>query len=126
MKVLLERHENVARIILNRPEVMNALYLEIRFELAGILRELADDEGVRAIILTGAGKAFCAGGDVRGQGKITVSNFEERINAANACISLLLEMRKPVIAEVNGLAGHGVQSGLLLRHCIRLRKSQVL
>ena len=112
MKVLLERHENVARVILNRPEVMNALDMEIRIELAEKLRQLTDDESVRAVILTGAGKAFCSGADVTGQGKLPVPLFEKRIDAVNACVNLLSEMRKPVIAEVNGLAT-GVGCGLV-------------
>ena len=63
--LLLEHDQGVAKITLNLPEVRNALSLEIRLGLVDILKELGEKEDVRVIIITGAGKAFCSGGDIR-------------------------------------------------------------
>lgn len=104
MKVLEERHGPVAKVILNWPEVMNALDMEMRLDLAKILRRLSVDEEVRAVILTGAGKAFCAGGDIRSQHSLSVPQLRERLGVAYDCINLMLKMPKPVVAAVNGPA----------------------
>src|SRR5579871_4994646 len=57
---------NVAHITLNRPEVYNALSADMARELADVIGRCRDDSSVRAVVLTGAGRAFCGGGDLRG------------------------------------------------------------
>ncbi|RJQ31663.1 MAG: hypothetical protein C4589_01250 [Peptococcaceae bacterium] len=104
MKVLEERHGPVAKVILNWPEVMNALDMEMRLELAQLLRRLSSDEEIRAVILTGAGKAFCAGGDIRSQQGLGIPQLRKRLDAAYECINLLMRIPKPVVAAVNGPA----------------------
>ena len=63
--ILFEKIGNVAKITLNRPEVYNSFNREMSFELQGVLDECGKDPDVRAIYLTGAGKAFCAGQDLQ-------------------------------------------------------------
>lgn len=114
MKVILQRDENVARVVLNRPEALNAMDLDLRTELAQTLKQVAEDDEVRAVILTGAGKGFCSGGDVAAQGnKVTISNYAHRLKIANACLGYIMNMQKPVIAEVNGVAA-GIGCGMAL------------
>lgn len=63
--VLLSTTEGVATITLNRPEVLNALNLSTSEALAKAIQSCKDDDNVRAVLLTGAGRGFCAGGDMK-------------------------------------------------------------
>ena len=103
-KVLEERYGPVVQITLNRPEVRNAVDVEMRLELARILKDISNSTAIRAVILTGAGEAFCAGGDVRAQGNISVSLARERMEVAYNILRLLVTLPKPVVAAVNGTA----------------------
>ena len=107
--VLVERHGGVGLVRLNRPEALNALDLATKELLLATLRELAADRGIRCVVLTGSGRAFCVGQDLRehaadleqaGPGGVlnTVAEHYNRIAI------LLHTMEKPVIAAVNGIA----------------------
>ena len=63
--VLLEKHDGFAIVTLNRPEAMNALSRELRGDFVAAFRECAEDPAIRVVILTGNGKAFCAGFDLK-------------------------------------------------------------
>jgi enoyl-CoA hydratase/carnithine racemase len=103
--------DSVATVALNRPEVRNAINDAMRAEFIAVLDRLADDVAVRAVVITGRGKGFCAGGDVSG--------MQERLNApagdvaangwrrqkhTHRSIAALHGMGKPTIAAVNGPA----------------------
>lgn len=64
-KVLLEKHDGYAVVTLNRPGEMNALSRELRADFVAAFEECVRDEGVRVVILTGNGRAFCAGFDLK-------------------------------------------------------------
>jgi 2-(1,2-epoxy-1,2-dihydrophenyl)acetyl-CoA isomerase len=106
----LERAAGVATLTLHRPDAYNALDLALGRELFQASIELDEDPGVRCIVVTGSGKAFCAGGDV----KSFVDNLE-RIGAhikelttyLHGAISRLCRSDKPVIMAVNGVAAGG-------------------
>ena len=99
-----ETTDGIATVTLNRPERLNAFSLEMHHELEDVLVELDRDEQVNAIVLTGAGRAFSAGGDLRG--------MQERANdpsirhaptaSGRKLIMNLLELQQPIIAAVNG------------------------
>lgn len=102
----------VATITLNRPERLNALTFEIYRELAATFRALDTEPGVRAIILTGRGRAFCTGGDVQDIiGALLGKPIEDLLSFTRATCELILsirECRRPVIAALNGtVAGAG-------------------
>ena len=63
--LLIEEEENIFKITMNRPEAMNALSTDLAMELIQVFEDLTNKENIRAVILTGAGKAFSAGGDVK-------------------------------------------------------------
>ena len=104
--VLVARDDAVATVTLNRPEAMNALSGALRVELARAMRALAADDGVRAIILTGAGeRAFTAGLDLKELGADTGN-----LRAANATsadenpVKAIEQCPQPVIGAINGVA----------------------
>ncbi|MEV0311578.1 enoyl-CoA hydratase-related protein [Nonomuraea fuscirosea] len=97
----------VATVTLDRPEAMNSLTAETKQELLAGLRRAAADRAVRAVLLTGSGRAFCAGQDLREH----AANLEAGRGLAdtvrahyNPIVELIATMAKPVVAAVNGVA----------------------
>jgi len=98
-------HEGVATITLNRPEVYNALNDEITFELQDALKAASRDGDVRVLVLTGAGKAFCSGQDLKAaSGKQKRSFLESLHKRYNPIVSAMRNMPKPIICRLNGVA----------------------
>ena len=110
--IKLEIRGAVAVITLNRPESLNALTTEVAEEFRATVAE-ASGSGSRAIILTGAGRAFCAGGDLREMKRIAERDgkveafFDEPLRILNECILLIRRTPLPFIAAVNGAASGG-------------------
>jgi 2-(1,2-epoxy-1,2-dihydrophenyl)acetyl-CoA isomerase len=101
----------VATITLCRPEVLNATNAEMADELSRAVRECSGDPGVRVMVLTGAGKGFCAGGDMKAAWEAVTTGQDPRPFFAAVTASLhraVLDLRRapqPVIAAINGAAG---------------------
>ncbi len=96
----------VALVKLNRPEVYNSFNREMSLELISVLNELDKHEDVRVVMLTGEGKAFCAGQDLKEViDPETNIGFERIVNEHyNPIIKTIINLNKPVIAAVNGVA----------------------
>lgn len=111
-----DRTDGVATITLNRPDAMNALDTAAKEGLAGALDRARDDHSARAVMLTGAGKAFCVGQDLRehAEGLGSEAGLRDTVRRHyNPIIRSLTEMPKPVVAAVNGVAaGAGVSLAL--------------
>jgi len=103
-EVLFERKGNIARVTLNRPERMNALGMVMREELKQVLTEIDADKSIRAVVITGTGKAFCAGGDITTMDGIQPSAGLDRLRNVQKIVRLMIGMEKPIIAAVNGVA----------------------
>ncbi|MFN7948290.1 MAG: enoyl-CoA hydratase family protein [Blastocatellia bacterium] len=105
---LYEVTDHIATITLNRPEVLNALTFEMYAQLRDLMAELRRDDAVRAVIITGAGQAFCAGGDVyKIIGELFERDMRGHLEFARMTGALIQNMRlldKPIIAAVNGMA----------------------
>jgi len=101
-----EKRGKVALVTLNKPETLNAFDRELHFELEDVLDDLAKDEQVNAIVLTGAGKAFSAGGDLKMmQAALTDKSLPKiPMSRAYRLINNILALEKPLIAAVNGHA----------------------
>ncbi len=106
--VLLEKHDGYALITLNRPDSMNALSRELRAELVAAFANCEADTDIRAAILTGEGKAFCAGFDLKELASTDASAAEE---ADNAIARAMEAFSGPIIGAING---HAVTGGFEL------------
>ena len=110
--LLIETDAGVTTLTLNRPDSLNALDAGLRRALQAALKDVARDAGVRAVVITGAGRAFCAGADLRGG---SAEREFRRVLAAeyNPLIEAIRGLPKPVIASVNGVAaGAGMSLAL--------------
>jgi 2-(1,2-epoxy-1,2-dihydrophenyl)acetyl-CoA isomerase len=124
-QLLYSLHDRVAVLTLNRPEAKNALSDELSPALRRMIRQCADDAGVGAVLITGSGRAFCAGGDVKGMGNASGKSklpFDERLadlqQRQRTLTGALLELRKPTIAALPGAA---VGAGLAIALACDLR-----
>jgi 2-(1,2-epoxy-1,2-dihydrophenyl)acetyl-CoA isomerase len=106
--VLLERTGALAVITLHRPEALNSLVVEMKLALLAAVTSVAEDDGVRAVVLTGAGRAFCVGQDLREHAALLEAGDPAPLSTVrehyNPVVTALAEMRKPVVAAVNGTA----------------------
>jgi 2-(1,2-epoxy-1,2-dihydrophenyl)acetyl-CoA isomerase len=117
--LVVERDGGVATVTLNRPDSLNSLNVALKEAFRAALTELADDRTCRAIVLTGAGRAFCVGQDLREHVE-SLESGRERSNLStvvehyNPVVKLLVGMPKPVVAAVRGMAaGAGASLALL-------------
>jgi 2-(1,2-epoxy-1,2-dihydrophenyl)acetyl-CoA isomerase len=102
--------ERVALVTLDRPERFNALDPEMARRLGAVLQDLSADERVRAVVITGSGRAFSAGGDLRGVSahpEGPAAAFQELATRVHLCVTEIRRMPRPVIAAVNGVAAGG-------------------
>ncbi len=106
--VLLDVTDGVATVTLNRPEAMNALDIATKDILLATLQQVAEDRAVRVVVLTGTGRAFCVGQDLREHIGLLTSRDESLWSTVpehyNPIVELLSTMNKPVIAAINGVA----------------------
>ncbi len=109
--ILLDKQDGVATITLNRPEKYNAFAGRMRQEIVEVIDNVAQDREARVVVITGAGKAFCVGGDVNEFVSGTTQALEKHVsNERHAMCKAALTintMEKPVIASVNGVAAGG-------------------
>jgi enoyl-CoA hydratase/carnithine racemase len=119
-ELLCEIRDRVARITLNRPEARNALSDRLTPALRRMIKQCGDDPGVGALLITGAGNAFCAGGDVKGMGsnatkaEMTVEQRVAELRTRQRTLTgALVAVRKPTIAALPGpAAGAGLALAL--------------
>ncbi len=125
--MLLEVENHVATVTLNRPEIMNAINWQAYAELEEIFLDLQKDTDVRCIILTGAGRAFCSGDDVKeimvqGGGS---SRLREVRPGTTPAARAILDCDRPIIAAVNGAAvGWGMDMSLMADFRIASEKAK--
>jgi 2-(1,2-epoxy-1,2-dihydrophenyl)acetyl-CoA isomerase len=106
--VLLTVSESVATITLNRPDALNSLTVPAKLALRDAIARAADDPAVRAVVLTGAGSAFCAGQDLREHAALLAAGETPPLDTVrehfNPIVLALAELPMPVVAAVNGVA----------------------
>ena len=106
--IILSETEGVFRITLNRPDKLNAFIGHMRRDLAEALEHAGSDRSIRVVVITGAGRAFCAGGDVAFMAELMERHDSEEfariLGAGRRVITSIRYMTKPVVAAVNGPA----------------------
>ena len=121
--IILSREENIATITLNRPEKLNALSPQMFQDLTDAFDELARDDTVRVVVMTGEGRAFCSGGDVQldvaAISDMSPFEWREYMRGQHALMMKIAQIEKPVIASINGIA-YGGGCDLALASDIRI------
>ncbi len=105
--IILEKKNNIGYLVLNRPEVLNAISRKLIQEMTDALARVNSDEEIKVLIITGAGKGFQAGADIRELNALKPMDFlrwNESLVRMNAAIE---KLRQPVIAAINGVAMGG-------------------
>lgn len=106
--LLIDNADGVRTLTLNRPDSFNSLTVELKEKLLAALREAATDDSVRAVVLTGSGRAFCAGQDLKEHMALLAADDPAPLRTVtdhyNPLIEAVVTMPKPVIAAVNGMA----------------------
>jgi len=124
--ILISKTEGILTITLNRPEKLNAFIGHMRRDLAEALEHAGSDRSVRVVIITGAGRAFCAGGDVAFMAELMqrrdAEEFSRILGAGRRVILAIRQMTKPVIASINGPAS-GAGFNLALACDLRIASS---
>ena len=128
--VLLEgKHDGIATLVMNRPERLNALNNELAMAVNDALGRIAVDESVRVVVITGAGRAFCAGGDLgaigKGRQSGTTRELEPLLRAGMQMVLKMRTMPQPVIAAVNGAAA-GAGMNIALAADIRIAAEEAM
>jgi 2-(1,2-epoxy-1,2-dihydrophenyl)acetyl-CoA isomerase len=102
--IILEKKNKIAKITFNMPESLNFLDLVMREELKDALTDVGNDQSVKVVTMTGAGKAFMAGSDLKTMEGITAPAGRDRLKNVQKIIRLMTELEKPIIAGINGFA----------------------
>ena len=106
--ILLDRHEGILTITLNRPEVLNAINFQVISEMESALEDCGGDPEVQVVVLAGAGRAFCAGDDLKGMATPELPGPEDQLESLREGYPRLMKavrrLNKPVIARVHGFA----------------------
>ncbi len=102
--LLINISKEIMTLTLNRPDHLNAFSPEMIVGLTEALRSAQDNSEVRVIVLTGAGRSFTAGGDVKTMGEASAAEVYDHIGKLNECITTIKQTEKPVIAVVHGFA----------------------
>jgi len=108
--ILTQQHESILEIAINRPEAYNALNLDVMLMLSDALASAATDGTIKGIMLTGKGKAFCAGGDLKWISQQVAdagSTLHRLAPQFHIAITEIRHMGKPVVAAINGIAAGG-------------------
>ena len=102
--ILFENNNGIAKITLNRPEQLNALNYAMLLDLDKAVSRIKKDSTIRVLTITGAGKAFSAGGDVKGFENSTIGDMNQQMEVGNRVIANIANLKIPVISAINGHA----------------------
>jgi enoyl-CoA hydratase/carnithine racemase len=127
-EIILEKEDRVAILTLNRPEKLNAFSLGMRAETHAAMQEVQENDDVRALIITGAGRGFCSGADVAVQDARIAGRLEETsrktiLEMVGSVVLAFEQMNKPVIAAINGVAA-GIGLSFALACDIRIASEE--
>jgi enoyl-CoA hydratase len=102
--IKVDNKSGVATVTLNRPDHMNSFTHEMHVEFEDLMIEMSEDKDIKAVVLTGAGKAFCAGGDLSEMKKPETRNAARVMDGSRRLPHAILSVKQPIICAVNGHA----------------------
>lgn len=108
--IIVEQEDYVLTIFLHRPEVLNALNEEMKKELISVFLKAKEDSSVKVILLSGKGKTFSSGGDIKGMEDLTPMSTYDYLGISKDLILLINSIEKPVIAAIHGTVAGGAVS----------------
>ena len=126
--IKVEKDDKVAIFTLNRPEALNAITAQFHSELEDAFADVTQDDDVNVVVLTGAGKAFCSGGDVKAMDAREFEPLKTRmpLRSAKRLIQNMIDVEQPIIAAVNGHAiGLGATLALFCDIIISSEKAKI-
>jgi enoyl-CoA hydratase len=124
--ISIEKQDGIAILTLNRPERLNAVNGTMHSELMTLFLDVQADQDVRAAVLTGAGRAFCAGGDFGSGADMRTKSGLVMIQEARRIVDNLLDCEKPIVSAVNGAAaGLGATIALLCDVVVAARNARI-
>lgn len=124
--ILVEKKENIAVIKINRPNYLNALNKDTIFELTKAVEELEKDKNIKAVILTGEGKAFIAGADIKQMNNMNPSEAKKFAKDGHNLLMKIENSRLPFIAAVNGYAlGGGCEVMMACDICVAASSAKI-
>lgn len=127
--ILYEHSAAVGMITLNRPEKLNSLVGEVRQDLLAVLDQIRGDQGIGVVVITGAGRGFCAGGDIGLLSKLReegdLAGLRRLLETGREVLTAIRSLPKPVIAAVNGAAA-GAGFNLALACDIRIASEKAI
>ncbi len=111
--IIYKVQNRIATVALNRPKVLNAMNKQLWLDLESAFRAARDDEGVRVVILTGEGRAFSTGAELKDSKGRSPADYRDYLNLLQEITRMILRFPKPTIAAVNGYAlGSGYELAL--------------
>ena len=102
-----EKDGRIGRVTFNRPEIHNAFNATVITEMSQVFSEMEKDDDIRVVLLTGAGKSFCAGADLNWMREVINQSFEQNLAESNALADLFYQIytfKRPVVGKINGAA----------------------
>lgn len=126
--LIIQRHGQIMEIRLNRPHRLNAVVETLYTELLDVIAHAEAEVDIRAVILTGEGRAFCVGADMKEHGSARRTPFQRRqyLQLGNDVCEAILRLRKPVIAAVNGYAlGAGAEMAVACDFILMANDAQI-
>ncbi|RIV17183.1 enoyl-CoA hydratase [Alicyclobacillaceae bacterium I2511] len=125
--LLVKQKDAILEITLNRPQSLNAFSVEMIEDLTGVVREAQMRQDVRALVVSGAGRSFSTGGDVKTMGNVSPVHVYEHVGKLNACILAMQALNKPIIAAVHGFAaGAGFNLAMACDLIVAAEDSQIV
>ena len=98
------KSEGIATIILNRPEVLNAMNKQLWLDLQAALSDARQDNGIKVVVITGEGRAFSTGADLKDSKNRTIEQYRDYLEALQEVSRQIIRFDKPTIAAINGYA----------------------
>jgi len=124
--IIVEKKQGIGYLKINRPKALNALNMETLLELKKAIKDLENDTKIKVVILTGEGKAFIAGADIKEMANLTTLEAKKFSEIGHSLLSDFENSRLPIIAAINGYAlGGGCETLLACDICIASKNAKI-